>query len=125
MDGQEEYENTKEFYSTAVNISASGILINTLKVIDIGDFVALVLRQPDIRINYPVIGVVRRIIEAEEDRINAGIEFLTRDQLDKLLNSAQMDKISEDLVRFDEKDRQALIKFIFTYQIELRKKGLI
>jgi len=119
------YEDCREYFGTTINISASGILINTLKVIKQNDLIAITLNEKGIGITYPIIAVVRRIEDAQDGRINAGIEFLTGDAARKFINPKLEKKLPKVLFRFDERERQRLVQFVFGFQVKLRQKGLI
>lgn len=123
--GKIKYEDSREYYGTTINVSASGILINTLKVIEKDNLIALILNEKEIGIDYPLIAVVRRIEDLPENRINAGIEYLTGEASRKIVGVKQKKNLPKMLFKFDEKERQRLVQFVFRYQIKLRQKGLI
>jgi len=125
LNGKIKYEDSKEYYGTTVNVSASGILINTLKVIKKDNLIALTINNKEIGIDYPVMAIVRRIEDLPENRLNAGIEFLTGKAARKFVGLKQEKSLPKMLFRFNEKERQRLVQFVFGYQIKLRQKGLI
>ena len=69
--------------------------------------------------------IVRRIENLPEERIKAGIEFLTDEAARKFVGLKQEKSLPRMFFRFNEKERQRLVQFIFGYQIKLRQKGLI
>jgi c-di-GMP-binding flagellar brake protein YcgR len=123
--GKIPYEESKEYIASSINLSGSGILINSLKVLNSDDFVALLIRDRSLNLDFPIFGIVRRIIDADNSRLNAGIEFLTAEVLEKQINSKQLNNLPHTIFNFTERRRQVLVQFIFNYQIKLRQKGLI
>jgi c-di-GMP-binding flagellar brake protein YcgR len=125
LDSKISLEESKEYVACSINLSASGILINSLKVLDKGDMVALYLKEKSLRMEYPVFGIVRRIVDAENNRIQAGIEFITAEELEKQFDAEQLKRLPDSIFSFTDRRRQALVQFVFNYQIKLRQKGLI
>jgi c-di-GMP-binding flagellar brake protein YcgR len=125
LNGRINYEDSKEYYGTTVNVSASGILINSMKVIKKDDLIAMTMNNQEIGIDYPLMAIVRRIVDLPEGRINAGIEFLTDEAAREIVGSKQEKKLPKMLFRFNERERQRLVQYVFGFQIKLRKKGLI
>jgi c-di-GMP-binding flagellar brake protein YcgR len=103
----------------------SNFAVNTLKVIKKENLIALTINNKEIGIDYPVVAIVRRIEDLPENRINAGIEFLTGEAARKFVSLKQEKSLPRMLFRFNEKERQRLVQFVFGYQIKLRQKGLI
>lgn len=109
----------------SVNFSASGMLLNTKCPLKIGDVLVLTIDKNKIKFDFPVMAIVRRIIELPDQRVNAGIEYVAVDQAESFLGPKLLARIPEDLLQFNEQRRQNLIQFVFYYQINLRKKGLV
>jgi c-di-GMP-binding flagellar brake protein YcgR len=123
--GKTTYEESKEYLASSINLSGSGILINSHKVLSTDDYIALVIRDRSLNLDFPIFGIVRRIIDADNNRLNAGIEFLTAEVLEKQIDSKQLKNLPDTIFNFTERRRQVLVQFIFNYQIKLRQKGLI
>lgn len=125
LTGKTAYEDAKEYMASSINLSGSGILINTLKVLKQEDMAALTIRSESLNMDFPIFGIVRRIVDAENNRINAGIEFITSEVLERQIDAKQLKKLPDAIFNFSERRRQILVQFIFNYQIKLRQKGLI
>jgi c-di-GMP-binding flagellar brake protein YcgR len=121
-----EYDDLKEYYGTSINLSASGILVETKKVLSLGDLIAINLSDAEIGINHRILAIVRRLVEAEAvDRIKAGIQFIPVEDLNTIVKHDKRKRLSKDLLKFDLRKKQKLMQYVFNYQVKMRQKGLI
>jgi c-di-GMP-binding flagellar brake protein YcgR len=125
LKGEVEYDKAREYVGTSVNFSASGILIHTLKIVALNDLVVMNIIDKEFDFGFPVPAVVRRIIDLPEDKINAGLEFIISENLPRHLSENQVKTLPPEIFLFNEKKRQELVHYIFSYQVQLRKKGLM
>ena len=112
------------YKGNAVNFSASGMLLNTDSALKTGDLLAMTVDQKKIKFDFPILAVARRVIDLPDNRVNAGIEFIAREQAERFLGAELMARVPEYLLQFNEQRRQNLIQFVFYYQVNMRKKGL-
>jgi len=115
---------TAKYSGTSFNFSASGMLLNTDCELKTGDLLAFTVDKEKIKFDFPVLAVVRRLIELPDNRVNAGIEYVAVEQAERFLGTELLSRIPEYLLQFNEQRRQNLIQFVFYYQVNLRKKGL-
>ena len=126
LEGEYEIDDLKEYSGISINLSASGILFESKKVLGVDDLLAVSLIDAEMRIPHPVLGIVRRLVEAErEDRIRAGVQFIPLEDSAKIVKPEYQKKIPADLMKFDLKKKQKLMQYVFNYQVKLRQKGLI
>lgn len=121
-----ELKDLKEYYGTTVNLSASGILFESKKVLNVDDLISIYLNNSEIGIAHPILGIVRRLVDInKEDRIQAGVQFIPVEDSYKLVKQEYQKRMPEYLKKFDKKKKQKLMQYIFNYQVKLRQKGLI
>jgi len=113
-----------KYTGTSFNFSASGMLLNTDCDLKTGDLLAFTIDKEKIKFDFPVLAVVRRLIDLPDNRVNAGIEYVAVEQAERFLGRELLTRIPEYLLQFNEQRRQNLIQFVFYYQVNLRKKGL-
>ncbi len=123
--GKTDFEHTREYAGSSINLSASGILINTLKLLEVDDLLAMKLKDNGIGFDFHFFAIVRRKEELPENRMNAGIEFIVCEDADKYLKPEEKKRLPKGLFVLNERKRQRLVQYVFNYQIEMRKKGLL
>jgi len=125
ISGEVEYSKAREFIGSSINLSASGVLVNTLKLLEVGDMVAMKLKDNGVGFDFHFLGIVRRKEELAENRVNVGVEFIVCEDADKHLKPEEKKRLPDELFVLNERKRQRLVQYVFNYQIEMRKKGLL
>jgi len=123
--GEVEYDKAREYIGTSVNFSASGVLVNTQKIVTANDLVVLDIMDKEFAFDNPVVAVVRRVTDLPDGKINAGMEFIISENIFRHLTENQIKLLPPNIFHFNEKKRQELIHFIFRYQVKQRKKCLM
>lgn len=108
-----------------IDFSAGGVLLRSSDEIAVGAILTLsldFLSEP----NLPqIIAAVCRRSFTRDGLAMAGIEFLRRDLLDRVCNSAQLKRLPEAVRSFDKVAQNRLVTYVFKREVELRGKGLL
>jgi len=111
--------------SRTVNVSGHGILMTREESLGVGNRLLLRLGLLK-RLELPEIVVgICRCLDVDNDRLVAGVELLTRDQMTGVFTLDEIERLPSPATVFDRIKRNALINHLFHEQIEMRQKGLL
>jgi len=100
-----------------LNISGGGVLFETEYSVRENDYLVMELSLVDADRLCGIIGKVKRV-DTEEGTPLVGIEFMSPEKLRAELPTHVLDKIDEEIYSFDEHLRKALLKYVFSQQVE-------
>jgi c-di-GMP-binding flagellar brake protein YcgR len=123
--GKSAPEDLKEFEATCLNLSGNGGLFRSRLEVELSDKLFVLLRVTDIEQDFNSFGIIRREETAEPGWRHYGIEFFTAEEQQMLLATAQLERVPKRFRSFTERQRTALLNFIFAQQVALKKRGLI
>lgn len=125
MDWEDYDEKLKWHQSTCRDISGGGMLINLAEETDSGQLLLVKVKSFE-SYDLPgmLVAVCRRVFK-QEDRLLAGIEFVSTDRLRKYFTQAQLKRLPSKATRFDNAAQDRLVTVTFNRQIDLRNKGLL
>jgi len=94
------------------NVSAGGVLISAADPIEEGSILVLRMKLQDVEILDDVVGLVKRV-DGDNGEWLIGVEFLTNDQLQDRLSSAELDMVVADVAPFDVRLQEVLAKYVY------------
>jgi len=110
---------------TTVDISGGGMLIKADENLAPRDLLLVKVDFfPEIGLPDTIAAICRRTFRQGKD-IFAGIEFLRSERLERHFNKQKIKGLPRSVRNFDPTAQNKLVAYIFQYQIELRKKGLL
>ncbi len=95
-----------------LNLSAGGVLLTSADPVEEGSLLVIRMKLQDVEILDNVIGLVKRSDGGDGDWL-IGVEFLSSDQLQDRLSSAELDMIVADIAPFDIRLREVLAKYVY------------
>ena len=95
-----------------LNISAGGILVDLNEAINLGDVVSMRFTLQEVEALDYILGLVKRV-DQDADGVLAGIEFITREDLQDMFSKGEIDVLSERYCGFDRSIRQVLDKYVY------------
>jgi hypothetical protein len=100
---------------TILNISAGGVLVDIDQRIGEGDIVALHFILQDVEALNDILGIVKRV-EEDDEGLLAGIEFVSRSQIEDRLSQAELDLLPASLSGFEDTIRKVLDNYVYEDQ---------
>jgi c-di-GMP-binding flagellar brake protein YcgR len=124
--GRDDYEDDVNWQgSNTLNVSGGGFLMKVEEGVKKGDLLLLKidffneLGLPEI-----IVGVCRRTVRSE-GRTLAGVELLLSGRLAQFLKPEQLRRLPHSIMRFNRREQDRLVNYIFIKQIEMRNRGLL
>ncbi|MBN2227411.1 MAG: PilZ domain-containing protein [candidate division Zixibacteria bacterium] len=105
-----------------LNLSAGGVLISSVDPVEEGSLLVLQMKLQDVEMLENVIGLVKRCDGDYGDWL-IGVEFLSNDQLQDRLSSAELDMIVADIAPFDIRLREVLAKYVYHKRVNATNRG--
>lgn len=111
--------------TTAVNVSAGGVLIKLQSKIIVGNLVAFQIKNFS-EANLPTawVAICRRTL-VQDGQSLAGFEFIFSSELGRHISKSGLHHLPKEYKKFDQRTQDRLVTYLFHKQIELRQKGLI
>lgn len=95
-----------------LNISAGGVLVDLNETINKDDIVSMRFTLQEVEALDYILGLVKRV-DQDADGVLAGIEFITREDLQDMFSKGEIDLLSERYCGFDRSIRQVLDKYVY------------
>ena len=122
-------ENTEglspEITGTLLNISAGGVLFESVGKVKTGGFIILSFNLKSHHKLQNILAVVKRCEGSKSKGYLIGAEFLTKNNQANYGLTNLEKFLPPETGTFDENLQKLLIRFIYDQQVELRKKGLL
>lgn len=122
----DDYDEKLEWQrSSCRDLSGGGMLINLVDKVDSGQLLLLKM-DSFVSNDLPgmIVAVCRRVF-MQDDRLLAGVEFVSTDRLRKYFSQTQLKRLPTEATKFDNPAQDRLVTFTFNRQIDLRNKGLL
>ncbi|HOP05786.1 MAG TPA: PilZ domain-containing protein [candidate division Zixibacteria bacterium] len=99
-----------------LNISAGGVLLDLEQPVNEGDIVAMRFLLRDTGTLNGILGLVKRC-DTDESGNLAGVQFVTRENLNDILSASEMDLLDEQFDHFDKTVREVVNRFVAREQV--------
>ncbi|MCP4704951.1 MAG: PilZ domain-containing protein [candidate division Zixibacteria bacterium] len=112
VDGYWPQGDGPSYNGSILNISAGGVLVISDSPVKEGMLVLLKISLQEIEVLDNIIGLVKRTDDEEGDRL-IGIEFISREYLNDVFSSSEIEFLPDNVTSFNEGLKKALNKYVY------------
>jgi c-di-GMP-binding flagellar brake protein YcgR len=121
--GGEQFDELPWEEAITQSLSAGGLGCNAPREIPSGALLAVRLKLPGVDRAFQTIGRIARCVsDSNTSNWYWGIELLTQDQISARSGDVDLDRIPDSFKSFGERERNALVSFVFKEEISVRKR---
>ena len=103
-----------------LNLSEGGMLLLTDSSVPEEDFVLLTLNLNELVVLEGVLGKIKRVEPSEEGDFLVGLEFTSREELEKLTSPEQVERLPVKVASFGGKLREIISSYLSTAELATR-----